>query len=230
MAVRAGIHCLVKLILLVAVLILMVLAPAPAQELVESEVHAEEVPEAAVASAVQAVAELGKSVVQGKYQVALDRMNPKEKKLLIKQLGGIEALEKKMASIPEQMATKGVRVTSFRPQGRPQAFAVSPIFVKPNQIVGGGGEEAKGKWYYSQWLVMVPTVTRYEVKLKAEGQDPQLVRIESLSYQVAVSARDREDWTFISGSGLTPGRLRNHYSTLPADIELPPVQDRQIQN
>lgn len=201
---------------------------AAGQALVESDVVEEKVPEAAIASAVQAVGELGQSVVQGRYQVALERMNPKEKKDLIKQMGGLQKLEEKLKSVPAEMAKKGVRILSSKPQGKPQAYPVSPVFVKPTEV-GGGGEE-KGRWYYSQWLVLVPTVTHYEVRLQPEGQPEQLVKIESLSFQVAVSDRDKEDWTFISGSGLTVNRLRNHYSTLPANIELPPVQDRQVQN
>ena len=202
----------------------------PAQDLVESEVQPEEVPEAAIASAVEAVAELGKSVVRGNYQMALDRMNPKEKKLLAEKMGGLEALEKKLAEAPAQMERNGVKVVFSKPKGKPQAYAVTPVFVKPSEQGGAGGEEGKGRWFYSQWLVVVPTLTRYEVRLPTEGDGEQLVRIENLSFQVAVSDRGKDDWTFINGAGLTLGRLRNHYRTLPADIEFPPVEERQIQN
>ena len=199
-----------------------------AQALAESEVRAEKVPDAVIASAVEAVAQLGKSVVQGRYQEALDRMNPKEKKRLIRQLGGLEKLEKQLATVPQEMAKNGVKVVFSKPKGKPQGFAVSPVFVKPAEQ--GGGGEAKGRWYYSQWLVLVPTVTRYEVRLKRDKQPDQLIKIENLSYQVAISDRDKEDWTFINGAGLTVNRLRNYYSTLPADIELPLVEERQVEN
>ena len=78
--------------------------------------------------------------------------------------------------------------------------------------------------------MLVPTVTRFEVLHRIDGQPPQWVEIESLSFQVAVSDRHKVDWTFIDGAGLTVGRLCNLYKTLPANIQLPPVHKRQIKN
>lgn len=204
------------------------------QALVESEIEKEMVPDAAIASAVKAVDELGKAVVRGHYQTAFQQMNPKEKKLLARKEGGIEALEEKLKTVPARMKEQGVRILSFKPQGKPEAYAVEPVFIKPAE--GGGNTEAgevgerKGRWVYSQWLVLVPTVTRFEVSAPGEDQADKKVIIESQSFQVAVSDRDKEEWTFIDGAGLTVGRLRQHYSVLPAKMELPKVQKRQIQN
>ena len=95
-------------------------------------------------------------------------------------------------------------------------------------------DEVEGKkvsrWLYSQWLVLVPTVTRFEVMHRVEGQPPKWIQIESISYQVAVSDRDKEDWTFIDGASLTAARLCGLYKTLPKDIQLPEVKKRQINN
>lgn len=200
-------------------------APAGAQALVESEVMDEKVPEAAVASAVEAVAALGRDVVQGKYHVALERMNPKEKERLAKQVGGLEALQQKLDSVPAAMVSQGVRMLSCKPEGQPRAYGVEP---KPTQIREQG--RTVTRMVHSQWLVLVPTVTKFRVLHRIENEPDRWVEIESQSFQVAVSDRDKEDWTFIDGAGLTVGRLRNLYVTLPADIKLPPVQKRQVQN
>ncbi len=221
MGARAGIHCCVKQAILTAALAILMPSLASAQ----SEVVAEKVPDAAIASAVQAVADLGKSVVQGRYRVALDRMNPKEKAQLAKQKGGIEAVEKKLEGVADEMVRQGVRIISCKPQGKPVAYGV-----EPEDVI----EEVDGKKVnlvkYSQWLVLVPTITRFEVLHRVEGQPAKWIEIEEVSFQVAVSDRDKADWTFINGAGLSVARLRNLYLTLPATIEFPPVQRRHIQN
>lgn len=196
-----------------------------AQGLVESEVMDERVPDAVMASAVKAVSELGQSVVMGKYQVALDRMNPKEKERMAKQVGGLDALERRLASVPAEMVRQGVRMLSCKPQGKPQGFGVEP---KPTVVMVNGKEVSR--MASSQWLVLVPTLTKFKVLQRAEGQPAKWLEIESQSFQVAVSKRGLEDWTFIDGAGLTVGRLRNLYVTLPADIKFPPVHKRQVQD
>lgn len=199
-----------------------------AQALTESEVKSEKVPEAVIASAVEAVAALGKDVVQGKYHVALERMNPKEKERLAKQMGGIEALQKQLDAVPAEMVKRGVRVISCKPEGKPLAFGVEPKLKKvDNQGAGGAARE---QLVSSQWLVVVPTVTKFRVLHRVKNEPDRWIEIESQSFQVAVSDRNKEDWTFIDGAGLSVGRLRNLYVTLPADIQLPPVQKRQVQN
>lgn len=196
-----------------------------AQALVESAVLDEPVPPAAIASAVEAVAALGKDVVQGKYHVALERMNPKEKRRLAKQMGGLAKLQKQLEAVPTEMVRQGVRMLSCKPKGKPVGYGVEP---KPTQLREGG--RTVSRMAASQWLVLVPTVTRFRVLHRVENEPDRWVEIESESFQVAVSDRDKEDWTFIDGAGLSVGRLRNLYVTLPADIQLPKVEKRQVSN
>ncbi len=225
MSAPEGIHSHVKLPSLLIALNLLMQLHGSAQDLVDSEVVAENVPETAIASAVQAVAELGKSVVQGRYQVALERMNPKEKKRLAMQQGGLEAVEEKLKAVPAEMVKQGVRILSCKPQGKPLAYGV-----EPKMVVEEIGGKKVSRMKNSQWLIMVPTVTRFEVLHREDGQPAKWIEIESLGFQVAVSERDEADWTFIDGAGLTVGHLRTLYLTMPADIELPKLQKRQVQN
>ena len=231
MGAQVGIHCDVKSASLIAASLLLMPCLASGQDLAEADVVAEEVPAKAIASAVQAVGELGKSVVQGRYAMALERMNPKEKDRLAKQLGGLEEVEKQLEGVAAEMVKQGVRIISCKPVGMPKAYGVEPVLVKELPAGGAGAadlDDKKGRWFFSQWLVLVPTVTRFEVMHRPQGQPAQWIKIESLSYQVAVSDRHKEDWTFIDGAGLTAARLCGLYKTLPANIELPEVKKRQV--
>ena len=229
MAARVGIHCSVKLTLLVALMSLLMPCLASAQDLVESNVVSEKAPEAVIASAVKAVGELGKSVVQGKYRVAVERMNPKEKARLAKQLGSLKVLEERLEGVSAEMVKQGVRILSCKPQGKPVAYGVEPKMQQGEKGVGGAGQ-APSRMHFTQWLVIVPTITRFEVLHRAENQAAKWIEIQSLSYQVAVSDRGKNDWTFIDGAGLSVSHLRNLYMTLPAEIELPKVHKRQVNN
>jgi hypothetical protein len=60
-----------------------------------------------------------------------------------------------------------------------------------------------------------------------EGEPRPLV-IESTGYQVAISDKGENNWTFIDGAGLKPADLRGLFVTLPQDMELPPVGKREV--
>lgn len=183
-------------------------------------VMAEEVPAEAVSSAVAAVADLGNAVVQGRYRVALERMNPDWKNLYAKRVGGMKSLEDALEQVAGEMVRQGITMISCKPQGLPVAYGVAPT----RRVVG-----ADERLVWSKWLVLVPTVTQFRILQKrGPGEPPEWIRIESKSYQVAISARDRNEWTFIDGGGLSPSDLRLLFATLPMDIPLPPVEKREI--
>ena len=186
----------------------------------EAEVMAEPVPPEVVASAVAAVAKLGDEVVLGRYQAAVDRMNPMWKDRAAKRMGGMAALEKQLDGVAAQMVQQGISMISFKPQGQPRPYEVSP----GKKVVREQGADVE-KLVYTKWLVLVPTVTKF--RMIREGIPKPLV-IESISYQVAISDKGKNDWTFIDGSGLKPADLRGIFITLPQDLELPPVEKREV--
>lgn len=198
-------------------------AAAPQAELAEGEVLAEPVPPEVAASAVAAVAKLGDEVVLGRYQAAVERMNPLWKERTAKRMGGMAALEKQLAGVAAQMVQQGVSMISFKPQGQPRVYQVSP----GRKVFKENGKDVE-KLVYTRWLVMVPTSTRFRIMRKVEGQVPQQHIIESISYQVAVCDKGKNDWTFIDGAGLKPADLRSLFITLPQNIELPPVEKREV--
>jgi hypothetical protein len=178
----------------------------------EAEVIADAVPPEVTQSATSAVAALGNEVVLGRYQAALERMNPLWKERISQRMGGMQTLEEKLAKIPEEMVRQGITMLSSKPEGAPIVHQVGPQKGKSGNLV------------YTKWLVLVPTMTKF--RLIREGNPKPLV-IESLGYQAAISPKDKLDWTFIDGAGLKASDLRGLFITLPRNIELPPVSKRE---
>ena len=178
----------------------------------EAEVIADAVPPEVVQSATSAVAALGNEVVLGRYQAALERMNPLWKERVSQRMGGMQALEEQLAKIPEEMVRQGITMLLSKPEGAPIVHQVGPQKGKSGNLV------------YTKWLVLVPTMTKF--RLIREGNPKPLV-IESLGYQVAISPKDKLDWTFIDGAGLKVSDLRGLFITLPRNIQLPPVSKRE---
>jgi len=189
----------------------------------EAEVVAEPVPPAVENSAVEAVSRLGNEVVLGRYHAALEQMNPLWKERTAARMGGMEALERQLEGVAAEMVRQGITMMSFRPQGRPLIHQVSP----GRRKVREGGVEVE-RLTYSRWLVLVPTVTRFRITHQVPGEAPKSRIIESTGFQVAISDKDKLDWTFIDGAGLKPADLRSLFSTLPQDMELPPVGKREV--
>lgn len=172
-----------------------------------------------VASAVAAVGRLGEEVVMGRYQVAVEKMNPEWKDRVAKRMGGMEALEKQLSGVAKQMVQQGVSMISFKPQGQPRSFEVGP----GRKVETVNGEQVESL-VFNKWLVLIPTSTQFRIIRQG---DPKPLVIESIGFQVAVSDKSKSDWTFIDGSGLSVNDLRSIYGTLPQDIELPPVEKRE---
>jgi hypothetical protein len=185
----------------------------------ESEVASEPVPPQVVAAAVAAVAKLGDEVVLGRYQVAVERMYPLWKERAAKRMGGMDVLEKQLAGVGAQMVQQGISIISFKPQGQPRAYEVAP----GTKVVKESGANVS-KLVYTKWMVLVPTVRK--IRIQREGVLKAVV-IESTGYQVAISDKARNDWTFMDGADLKLNDLRGLFVTLPQNLELPPVEQRE---
>ncbi len=194
------------------------LPKVPKEAVTGGKVSAAAPPEV-VASAVAAVGRLGEEVVLGRYQVAVEKMNPEWKDRVAKRMGGMEALEKQLSGVARQMVQQGVSMISFKPQGQPRSFEVGP----GRKVETVNGEQVESL-VFSKWMVLIPTSTQFRIIRQG---DPKPLVIESIGFQVAVSEKGKNDWTFIDGSGLSVNDLRSIYATLPQDIELPPVEKRE---
>lgn len=177
-------------------------------------------PAEVTASAVAAVAALGDEVVLGRYQVALERMNPEWKKRTANRMvGGMDELEKQLTGVARQMVQQGVSMISFKPQGLPRSYEVGP---------GKGVEKVNGQnvetLVFNKWLIMVPTVTKFRITRQGESKP---VVIESTGFQIAIADKGKSNWTFIDGSGLTVNDLRGMFVNLPQDLKFPPLEKRE---
>lgn len=178
-------------------------------------------PPEVVAAAWSAVEKLGLEVTRGNYKAAIDRMNPQWMERWAKRTpGGAEAIQKKIEGVSKRMAQEGVSIVSSVPQGTPRSFEVGP----GKRLEKVAGEPDVEVLIFTKWLVLVPTLTKYRLMLK---DNPKPVFIEKFGFQVAVSDKGKNDWTFIDGSDLTVNSLRALYVTLPQDMELPPISERQ---
>ena len=178
-------------------------------------------PAEVTASAVAAVKALGEQVVLGKHQVAIERMYPELKKQLAKKEGGIEKLEAKLADgFGRKMSEQGVQLMSFRPEGRPIAYEVGP----GKEIVDEGAGPVE-RMIFRQWLILIPTVTEYRTTRPViEGGVAKSLVVTGRGFQVAVSDKGKNDWTFIYGAGLTVPDLRRLFFNLPHTMVLPEIK------
>ncbi len=172
-----------------------------------------------VASAVAAVASLGDEVVLGRYQVAIERMNPQWKKRTADRMGGMEKLEQQLDGVAKQMVQQGISMITFKPQGLPRSYEVGP----GKKVETVNGEQVESL-VFSKWLVMIPTVTKFRIIRSGESKP---IVIESIGFQVAVSDKGKNEWSFIDGSGLTVNDLRGLYVNLPQDLQFPPLEKRE---
>jgi len=194
-----------------AIFCLLPLDPGGAQTVVPPEV---------TSSAVAAVKDLGEQVVLGKHQVAVDRMYPQWKESVAKRSGGMDKLEAKLAGIGKMMTEQGVSLRSFKPTGAPTAYEVGP----GKEVVEVNGKKVE-QMVHKQWLLLIPTVTEYRITKPAEkGGVPQFLVITSTGFQVAISDKGKNEWTFIDGAGVTVPELRRLFITLPETMELPPIE------
>ena len=178
---------------------------AMATRLCGQDFETQHVPDEITKSAVAAVESLGKEVVIGKYQVAIDRMYPQWKDRAAKRMGGMQKLEKQLEDVALEMRKRGISITDFKPQGEPRGFEVYPG--KQVKILDGKQVESM---CYTKWLVLVPTVTRVRMLIKG---DPVAVNFESTGFQVAISDKGSDEWYFIDGSAVTVNELRRLFIT-----------------
>jgi len=191
------------------------LPPIPVEGGQAARVISAAAPPEVIAAASAAVANLGAEVVLGHYQVAVDRMNPLWKKRTAERMGGMDKLENQLKGVAQQMVQQGISMISFKPEGQPRSYDVGA-----GKTVGVVNDEV----VFNQWMVLVPTVTKFRITRPSQ----KTIIIESIGFQVAIADKGKDNWTFIDGSGLSVNELRGLYLNLPQDMQLPPVEKREV--
>ncbi len=182
-------------------------------------------PAEVIASAKAAVTQLGQNVTRGEFRAAIDRMNPQWRRRLAGRTPGGEAeLLRRVDETAKAMARQGVSVVScVVGEGPCQAFEVG---VGKERVPNAQGEMVEVQ-VHTQWLVLVPVVTRYR-QVVLDNPKAAPVIVEKTGFQVAVADKGKDNWTFIDGSGLTVSELRREFINLPQDLRLPPVKSREV--
>jgi hypothetical protein len=171
-----------------------------------------------VNSAIAAVNDLGKQVVLGKMKTSMERMYPQWRQRLSERAGGDAALEKTFDEMMAAMMKQGTTMISFKTFGFPTVYDVYPG--KKVEIIDGKSVETL---INTKWMLLIPTEIRYRVM---NGATPLI--IESKGYQIAISDKDKVNWTFIDGSGLKVQDLRSMFISLPKDMILPEIKRREV--
>jgi hypothetical protein len=171
-----------------------------------------------VNSAIAAVNDLGKQVVLGKMKTSMERMYPQWRKRLSERAGGDAALEKTFDEMTSDMMKQGITTISFKTFGFPTVYDVYPG--KKVEIVDGKSVETL---INTKWMLLIPTEVRYRVM---NGATPLI--IESKGFQIAISDKDKINWTFIDGASLKIQDLRSLFISLPKDMVLPEIKRREV--
>ena len=171
-----------------------------------------------VNSAIAAVNDLGKQVVLGKMKTSMERMYPQWRQRLSERAGGDAALEKTFDEMMAAMMKQGTTMISFKTFGFPTVYDVYPG--KKVEMIDGKSVETL---INTKWMLLIPTEIRYRVM---NGATPLI--IESKGYQIAISDKDKVNWTFIDGSGLKVQDLRSMFISLPKDMILPEIKRREV--
>ena len=181
-------------------------------------------------SALAAANDLGQQVVLGRYQVAVDRMFPPWKETLAKSVGGIEKLEAKLAGTGKTLAEQGIQILSLRTENRKdEATGVETKVTAYEVDTGKETVQENGKpvekMTFKKWLLVIPTVTEFRMTAPGKpGELPKMHVVANHSFQVAISDKGKNDWTFIDGSGLRISDLRRLFFTLPENMILPEIK------
>lgn len=170
-------------------------------------------------SAVSAVKSLGEQVVGGNLNHGFDRMLPRWRERLARRAGGEDTLKRQFQSAIDQLKKSGITFLSVTPTGAPQVYGVGAG--KDTQMVEGKPTEVL---ITKQWLVLVPVISQ----MKIVDQQGKPHKIESKGFQVAVTDKGKNDWTFVDGASLTVEDLRSMFPTLPANLTLPEVSKKEI--
>ena len=178
--------------------------------------RAETAPPEVVQSAVAAVEVLGKSVVLGDHKMAVQKMYPQWKQRMAKRAGGIEKLEEQLSKVGQEMARQGVSIIDFKTAGEPKSYGIWP---------GEGHTEEEP--VYTKWLCLVPTVTTWRI-IKRNEETPKPVVVNMRSFQVAIADKADMQWNFINGTDASVAALRGMFTSLPANLELPPVRQEEV--
>ncbi len=149
-------------------------------------------------------------VMVGKYAEVIEMMNPDYlKKTATQKRITVTKLKEQLAKQLETIGKNGVTLDATITRAPKGAFEVDYGFEE--EIINGKKVKVAN---YRSWMVFIPTVTDLQV-LDNHQESPTLKRYRKFGFQVAISPKKGEKWTFIGGSGVNALELRKLFPYLP---------------
>lgn len=166
-----------------------------------------------------AVQALMDKTVRGDFKAALDAMNPDFVKVVSRPYGGPAKYKAGLLKMLNDMGKNGMTFQAAITQAADSAFEVDYGF--ENQLVNGKpviGKDGKPVQVarYRSWMVFVPTVKDFQF-LDKEIQPAKLRKFRSWDFEVAISPKKNENWTFVNGTSINALQLRKLFPFLPKE-------------
>ncbi|MFT6179769.1 MAG: hypothetical protein ACJAQT_002726 [Akkermansiaceae bacterium] len=166
-----------------------------------------------------AVQALMDKTVRGDFQAALDAMNPNFVKITSRPYGGPAKYKAGLLKMLKEMGQNGVTFQAAITQAADIAFEVD--YGLENQVIDGkpvigkGGKPVRVASYRS-WMVFVPTVKDFLFD-DQETKPAKLREFRQWDFEVAISPKKNENWTFINGASINALQLRKLFPFLPKE-------------
>lgn len=169
-------------------------------------------------SATQAAQALGNEVLKGNFAYAVGKMYPRWKARQAKRLGSEALLLENFNKAGAQMQEAGIDITAFKADKPLVFYRVWPVKREGVTVVRSEADLS----YHT--LALVPT--KMTMRFLIQGKPPRtFIRT---SFQVAISAEGKNDWTFIDGSTIKVTDLRSMFPLLPRGLVLPGRVDEEV--
>lgn len=156
--------------------------------------------------------------VKGNFPRVISRMHPGYVKAISRPYGGPEKFKATMLKMMMEMGGNGIAVQAGITRDPQTAFEVDwgarDILVDGKPVLDANGKP-KQEFAFRQWMVYVPT----EMTVMMKNGDKMEKRLME-GFQIALSPKRNENWTFINGATVSPIQLRKVFPFLPKDPAL----------
>ena len=180
-----------------------------------------------------AVQEVVDKTVRGDFKAALDSMNPEFLKVMARPFGGPKRLKAQYLRQMQAMGKNGVTFQAAITRRADSAFEVDygfeDLLIDGQKIIGPDGKP-KQVARYRQWMVFVPTVKDFQY-LDKSTNPAKLRRFRKWDFEIAISPKGQEKWTFVNGNGMNALQLRKVFKFLPKndkDYQFPGVKNEEL--